>query len=147
MFEAIARGDIKALWVMGTNPAVSLPDADRVRTGLGGSVVHRLRECRLERYAAARARAAAGGGVGREGRHRHQFRAPHLAPARSAAAGRRAAGLGDPRRCRAPARLAQAFAYASPADIFREHARLSGFENGGARVFDISALAEVTDAE
>ena len=37
--------------------------------------------------------------------------------------------------------------YASPADIFREHARLSGFENGGARVFDISALAEVTDAE
>ena len=81
------------------------------------------------------------------GRHRHQFRAPHLAPARvPAAAGRRAAGLGDPRRCRAPARLARAFA-ASPADIFREHARLSGFENGGARVFDISALAEVTDAE
>ena len=37
MFEAIARGDIKALWVMGTNPAVSLPDADRVRTGLAGS--------------------------------------------------------------------------------------------------------------
>src|ERR1700746_4066502 len=31
MFEAIARGEIKALWVIGTNPAVSLPDADAVR--------------------------------------------------------------------------------------------------------------------
>ena len=34
MFEAIARGEIKALWVMGTNPAVSLPDADVVRAAL-----------------------------------------------------------------------------------------------------------------
>ena len=34
MFEAIARGEIKALWVMGTNPAVSLPDADAARAAL-----------------------------------------------------------------------------------------------------------------
>ena len=34
MFEAIARGEIKALWVIGTNPAVSLPDADAVREAL-----------------------------------------------------------------------------------------------------------------
>ncbi|MFL5050293.1 MAG: molybdopterin-dependent oxidoreductase, partial [Xanthobacteraceae bacterium] len=34
MFEAIARGQIKALWVMGTNPAVSLPNADGVRDAL-----------------------------------------------------------------------------------------------------------------
>ena len=34
MFEAIARGEIKALWVMGTNPAVSLPNADGVRDAL-----------------------------------------------------------------------------------------------------------------
>ena len=27
MFEAIERGEIKALWVMATNPAVSLPRA------------------------------------------------------------------------------------------------------------------------
>src|SRR5207244_3933080 len=32
--EAIARGEIKALWVMGTNPAVSLPNADGVREAL-----------------------------------------------------------------------------------------------------------------
>ena len=34
MFEAIARGEIKALWVIGTNPAVSLPDADVVREAM-----------------------------------------------------------------------------------------------------------------
>src|SRR5258708_12326269 len=34
MFEAIAKGEIKALWVMGTNPAVSLPDADTARAAL-----------------------------------------------------------------------------------------------------------------
>ena len=30
LFDACARGDIKALWIMSTNPAVSLPDANRV---------------------------------------------------------------------------------------------------------------------
>jgi len=40
-----------------------------------------------------------------------------------------------------------AFSYASPADIFREHAALSGFENDGRRVFDIGALAAIGDAE
>src|SRR5262245_25404608 len=34
MFEAIARGEIKALWVMATNPAVSLPRAGLVREAL-----------------------------------------------------------------------------------------------------------------
>ncbi|WP_240051821.1 molybdopterin-dependent oxidoreductase, partial [Pseudonocardia sp. EV170527-09] len=34
MFEAIGRGEIKALWVMGTNPVVSLPDADAVRAAM-----------------------------------------------------------------------------------------------------------------
>jgi assimilatory nitrate reductase catalytic subunit len=38
-----------------------------------------------------------------------------------------------------------AFAYRSPADIFREHAALSAFENEGLRDFDIGALAEIDD--
>ena len=38
-----------------------------------------------------------------------------------------------------------AFDYASAADIFREHAALSAFENDGTRDFDIGALAELSD--
>jgi assimilatory nitrate reductase catalytic subunit len=34
MFEAIADGRIKAVWIMATNPLVSLPDSDAVATGL-----------------------------------------------------------------------------------------------------------------
>ena len=35
LFEAIERGAIKALWIMSTNPAVSLPRADAMRAALG----------------------------------------------------------------------------------------------------------------
>ncbi len=38
-----------------------------------------------------------------------------------------------------------AFDYRSPADVFREHAALSAFENGGRRDFDIGALASLSD--
>jgi len=41
---------------------------------------------------------------------------------------------------------AAAFPYRGPADIFREHAALSAFENEGARAFDIGALADLSDA-
>jgi assimilatory nitrate reductase catalytic subunit len=41
--------------------------------------------------------------------------------------------------------FAAAFAYGCAADIFREHAALSAFENGGRRDFDIGALAAISD--
>jgi assimilatory nitrate reductase catalytic subunit len=149
MFEAIARGDIKALWVMGTNPAVSLPDADRVRAALG-----RLELLVVSENVAAndtlppahvRLPAAAWGekdGTVTNSERRISRQRPFLplpGEARPdwailAEVGRR---LG----------WADAFAYTRPADIFREHARLSGFENDGARVFDISALADLGDDE
>jgi assimilatory nitrate reductase catalytic subunit len=42
---------------------------------------------------------------------------------------------------------ADAFAWRTPAAIFREHAALSGHANNGRRVFDISAMANLDDAE
>ena len=57
MFEAIARGEIKALWVMGTNPAVSLPDADAVRAALAKLELFVVSEnVRLQRHRQCRAR-------------------------------------------------------------------------------------------
>ena len=51
MFEAIARGEIKALWVMATNPAVSLPRAGaRARGARQARSLRRLRERTLERH-------------------------------------------------------------------------------------------------
>ncbi len=34
LFEAVAAGQIKALWVIGTNPAVSMPNGGAVRAAL-----------------------------------------------------------------------------------------------------------------
>ncbi|MEM9057817.1 MAG: molybdopterin dinucleotide binding domain-containing protein [Pseudomonadota bacterium] len=39
------------------------------------------------------------------------------------------------------------FAYRCPADIFREHAALSAFENNGERDLDLGALATLSDAD
>ena len=105
MFDRIERGEIKALWVMATNPAVSLPRAGAVREALKRlDPVRRIGECAIERHRRSRrARAAAGRRVGRKGRHRHQFGAPHLAPARVPAAPRRGHGrLVDRRAGRGP---------------------------------------------
>jgi assimilatory nitrate reductase catalytic subunit len=41
--------------------------------------------------------------------------------------------------------FAAAFDYRSAADIFREHASLSGFENNGSRDFDIGGLSGMSD--
>ena len=120
---------------MATNPAVSLPRAGAVREALEEArAVRRLRERASQRHRRQRrARAAAGRRLGREGRHRHQFRAAHLAPARvPAAAGRGASRTGG--SCREVARrlgFGDAFAYRIAADVFREHAALSAFENDG----------------
>ncbi|MCK6265454.1 nitrate reductase [Vibrio sp. ZSDE26] len=34
LFDAMADGKIKAVWIMGTNPMVSLPDSDKIKTAL-----------------------------------------------------------------------------------------------------------------
>src|SRR5690606_9445367 len=34
MFDAVASGKIRFIWVMATNPVVSMPDADKVRKAL-----------------------------------------------------------------------------------------------------------------
>jgi assimilatory nitrate reductase catalytic subunit len=49
--------------------------------------------------------------------------------------------------CQVARRLgfAGAFAYTQPAEIFREHARLSGFKNDGARAFDIGVWSKIEE--
>ena len=149
MFEAIARGEIKALWVMGTNPAVSLPNADAVREALKKLELFVVSENVISNDTVERRRAcaAAGAGVGREIRHRDQFGAAHLAAARVPAR-RRARRKPDWWIVGEVAKrlgFGAAFDFSSAADIFREHAALSAFENGGSRDFDIGGLTALSD--
>ena len=77
LFAAIGRGEVKAVWIMGTNPVVSLPDSHAVSKALAACpLVIRYRYRTLCPYPLSRA------GVGREERHGNQLRTKDLAPAR-----------------------------------------------------------------
>jgi assimilatory nitrate reductase catalytic subunit len=45
LFEAVHDGRIKAIWIMATNPLVSLPDADRVRAALANCPLVIVSDC------------------------------------------------------------------------------------------------------
>ena len=148
MFEAIGRGEIKALWVMGTNPAVSLPDADAVRAALGkldlfvvsenvrsNDTVNAGAHVLLPALAWGEKSGTVTNSERRVSRQRSFLRAPGEARPDWWALGEVAKRLG----------FGAGFAYRSAADIFREHAALSDFENDGRRDFDLGGLMHVSD--
>ncbi|GGF06162.1 nitrate reductase [Aliidongia dinghuensis] len=157
LFEAVADGRVKALWIMATNPAVSLPRADRVRDALARCPFVVVSDCwptDTTRYAHVTLPAAGwgekDGTVTNSERRISRQRPFRLAPGEArpdwwmlAEVGKR---LGRHLSHSSAETWAHAFTYDGPAAIFREHAALSGFENGGTRGFDIGGLAELSDA-
>ena len=149
MFRAIGEGKIKAVWIMATNPAVSLPDANAVRAALEKCDFVVVSDCvtgtDTTKYADVLLPAAGWGekdgtvtnSERRISRQRGFMPLPGEAKPDWWIITEIAQRMG----------YAKAFNYARPADIFREHAQLSGFENTGARLFDISALASLNDAD
>ena len=143
MFEAIARGEIKALWVIGTNPAVSLPDADGVREALkklelfvvsenvrSNDTVNSGAHVLLPALAWGEKSGTVTNSERRISRQRAFLPAPGEARPDWWIVSEVAKRLG----------FGAAFDYKSAADVFREHAALSAFENDGSRDFDIGAL-------
>jgi assimilatory nitrate reductase catalytic subunit len=164
LFEAVADGRVKALWIMATNPAASLPRADRVREALAGCPFVVVSDCwptDTTRHANVTLPAAAWGekdGTVTNSERRISRQRPFRAAPGEARAdwwmlaevGKR---LGAHLSSAIPAQAGmtqegwvEAFSYTGPAAIFREHAALSGFENAGTRGFDIGGLADITDA-
>jgi assimilatory nitrate reductase catalytic subunit len=145
MFEAVRAGRIKALWVMATNPAVSLPNGDRVREALAACPFVVVSDCMAETdtMAFAHVKLPALGWGEKDGtvtnserrisRQRALFTAPGEARAdwRIVAEVGRAMGHGE------------AFAWRSPAQVFREYARLTAYENTD-RFLNLGAFAGMT---
>ena len=145
MFEAVASGRIKAIWVMATNPAVSLPQAARVRAALAACPFVVVSDCMAETdttaFAHVKLPALAWGekdgtvtnSERRVSRQRRLFDPPGEARAdwRIVADVATAMGFGE------------AFSWRSPAQVFREWARLTVYENRD-RVLDLGPLAALT---
>ena len=146
LFEAIGREEVKAVWIMGTNPVVSLPDAARVELMLAKCplviVSDVARHTDTGRYANVRFPAQAWGeknGTVTNSERRISRQRSFLPVPGEARADwwiisqiARRLGFGD------------AFGWQHPQEIFCEHAALSGYENDGSRAFDISGLAKLS---
>jgi assimilatory nitrate reductase catalytic subunit len=149
MFDAIASGEIKALWVMGTNPAVSLPKADAVRTALGKLELFVVSEnvTATDTSDCAPVRLPAHAWSEKDGTVTNSERRISRQRAFATPAGEAKSDWWALSQVAARLGYGDGFAYASSAEIFREHAALSAFENNGTRPFDLSALAEISDAD
>ncbi|MBX5132614.1 nitrate reductase [Rhizobium lentis] len=143
MFRAVADGRIKALWVMATNPVVSMPDADSVESAIAACpfvvVSDILRDTDTTRHAHVLLPSLGWGeknGTVTNSERRISRQRPFLnAPGDARADWWQLAEVG--RRMG----FGVAFDFEAPDAIFAEHAALSAFENDGSRDFDIGAHA------
>ena len=148
LFDALLERKVKALWILSTNPAVSMPRAERVRAALGACPFVAVSDCwptDTTGFADVVLPAAAWGE--KDGTVTNSERCiSRQRPFRPAPGEARPDWWMLTEVARRMGWQA-AFEYAKPAEIFREHAALSAFENSGPkrRVFDIGALADVSD--
>lgn len=145
MFQAIHDGRIKAVWIMGTNPAVSLPDANFVAEALKKCELVVVSDCIADTDTTAYADVLlpATGWAEKDGTVTNSERCISRQKALLPAAGEArhdwqiicdvAWAMG----------YAEHFNFQSPAAIFREHAALSGYNNNGQRHFNISGLQNI----
>ena len=148
LFDAIHDGRVKAVWIMATNPVVSLPNARKVEQALRRCELVIVSDCveRTETSAFAHVLLPAaawgekGGTVTNSERRISRQRAFLPLP-------------GDAKPdwwivCQVARRMGfSGFDYSSAYEIFVEYARLSAVDNEGRRAFDIGALADLTPAE
>ena len=149
LFDAIHDGKVKALWIMATNPVVSMPDADKVAHAIKHCNFTVISDCvgTTDTAALCDLKLPALTWGERDGTMTNSERC----------ISRQQPFLPRPGRARPDwwiitqvARqmgFEDLFSYETPADIFREHAALSGYENHGERQFDISPLADLSDCD
>ncbi len=149
MMEAVHSGKIKALWIMATNPVVSMPDADFVREALQRCELVVVSDCMADtdtaRLADILLPACTWGertGTVSNSERRISLQRGFLDPAGEAKP--------DWQIISEVARkmgFNAHFNYRHPSEIFREHAALSGLHNKGSRAFDISSMKAISEQD
>ncbi len=145
LFEAIHAGQIKAVWVIATNPVVSMPDAQRVQAALEACELVLVSDVRRDTDTVrladivfpATAWAEKDGTVTNSERRLSRQRGFIPPP-----------GQARPDwwiLCEMARRLGyEGFDFQSPGEIFDEHARLSACANDGRRGFNLGGLTGLT---
>lgn len=148
LFEAVREKKIRALWVIATNPAISLPDSARVREALANCefliVSEMTPNTDTAKFAHLLLPAAGwgerGGTVTNSERCISRQRAFTSAPGEAKPDWWALAEVGKRMG------FSQGFTYAGLNDVLREFAALTAFENEGERLLDLGAMAGLDDA-
>ncbi|ANQ29460.1 nitrate reductase [Vibrio natriegens] len=156
MFDAIHRGEIKAVWIMATNPIVSLPDSDKIKQALENCPLVVVSDC-VENTATtpyadillpAQGWSEKSGTVTnserRISRQRRLLASPGMAKPDWWIISQVAQRIG----------FKEAFDYLHEGEIFREYAQLTtlgnadyGSKKARQRDLNLSGLVEITDSE
>ena len=149
LFDAIADGTVKAVWIAATNPVVSLPNADKVKEALSNCEFVVVSDCVAESdtLALAHVKLPALGWSEKDGMVTNSERRISHQRALLPPAGEAKPDWWIISQVAQRLGFAEAFDYQHQVEIFREHAALSGFENNPLqrlRDFDISALADIS---
>ncbi|MCG8493042.1 MAG: molybdopterin-dependent oxidoreductase [Sneathiellales bacterium] len=149
LFKAVANGDIKMLWIMATNPVDSLPQADVVRDALKTCPMVIVSDImsNTDSILHADIKLPAAGWGEKEGTVTNSERRISRQKAFLPLPGDAKPDWWIISEVAKRMGFEAEFTYSSPASIFREHASLSSFENGGTRDFDIGAYATISDED
>lgn len=148
LFNAIDDGTVKAVWIMATNPVVSMPDANRVRAALKKCALvvvsdimaktdtTELADVLLPALGWGEKDGTVTNSERRISRQRAFLPAPGEAKADWWMVSEVAKRMGF-----------NGFEFKSAKDVFVEHAGLSGVENSGRRDFDIAELSTLSQQD
>jgi assimilatory nitrate reductase catalytic subunit len=146
MFEKVHTGDIKFIWIMATNPVVSMPNRQKIEAALLAceTVVVSDTINKNDTLAFATIALPATGWSEKDGTVTNSER--RISRQRALFPPHEQARHDWQIICDVAAKMgfADAFDYISARDIFCEHAKLSAYENRGSRDFDLSGLSELT---
>lgn len=149
LFDAIHAGKVKAVWIMATNPVVSLPDADKVKEALRRCELVVVSDCfsSTDTNALAHVLLPAAGWGEKDGTVTNSERRISRQRAFQPLSGEARPDWWL--MCEVARRMGfdHGFNYDSAHEIFIEHAALSTHRNDGQRAFDIGGLATITSAE
>jgi assimilatory nitrate reductase catalytic subunit len=152
LFRAIEEGEVKAVWIMATNPLVSLPDADQARRALQRCELVVASDIVLgtDTNELAQVLLPALGWGEKDGTVTNSERCISRQRAFLAAPGQARPDWDI--ICDVARRMGfSGFDFTAPHQIFDEHARLSSWQNGAGsqrrRVFDIGGLAGLRRTE
>ncbi|WP_374410445.1 molybdopterin-dependent oxidoreductase [Novosphingobium colocasiae] len=149
MFRAVHDGRIRFLWVMATNPAVSLPDSGFVREALARCPTVVVSEIIADTDTArfAHIKLPAHGWGEKDGTVTNSERRISRQRALFAAPGETRADWQIIAQIAQRMGWADGFGWTSAADVFREYAQMTALAAARGKLLDLTAWGAVTDAE